>query len=96
MIFFKTAVYEMCIRDSIIAGSAKKMILSVPKGWTGRPTADRVKESLFNIVGNTLVDRRFLDIFSGTGNVGIEALSRGAAQCIFIEMCIRDRFYPPA
>ncbi len=69
----------------IIAGSAKKMILSVPKGWTGRPTADRVKESLFNIVGNTLVDRRFLDIFSGTGNVGIEALSRGAAQCIFIE-----------
>lgn len=69
----------------IIAGSAKKRVLSVPRGWTGRPTADRVKESLFNILGERVVESRFLDIFAGTGNVGIEALSRGARRAVFVE-----------
>lgn len=73
----------------IIAGSAKKRVLSVPRGWTGRPTADRVKESLFNILGQAVVNSRFLDIFAGTGNVGIEALSRGASRCVFIEQDAR-------
>jgi 16S rRNA (guanine(966)-N(2))-methyltransferase RsmD len=69
----------------VIAGSAKKRLLTVPRGWTGRPTADRVKEALFNILGDFVMDSVFLDIFAGTGNVGIEALSRGAARCVFIE-----------
>lgn len=69
----------------IIAGSAKKRLLKVPSGWTGRPTADRVKESLFNILGDSIIDCRFLDLFAGTGNIGIEALSRGAANAVFVE-----------
>ncbi len=69
----------------IIAGSAKKRLLKVPPGWKGRPTADRVKESIFNILGNLVIDSIFLDLFAGTGNVGIEALSRGARQAVFVE-----------
>lgn len=69
----------------VIAGKAKKRILHVPAGWTGRPTADRVKEALFNILGPAVVDGDFLDLFAGTGNVGIEALSRGVRRACFVE-----------
>lgn len=69
----------------VIAGKAKKRILHVPAGWTGRPTADRVKEALFNILGAAVVEGDFLDLFAGTGNVGIEALSRGARRACFVE-----------
>ncbi|MCL6478045.1 MAG: 16S rRNA (guanine(966)-N(2))-methyltransferase RsmD [Peptococcaceae bacterium] len=69
----------------IIAGSAKKRLLKVPPGWKGRPTSDRVKESLFNILGSRIIDSIFLDLFAGTGNVGIEALSRGALKTVFVE-----------
>lgn len=69
----------------IIAGSAKKRVLKVPSGWQGRPTADRVKESLFGILGELVVESVFLDLFAGTGNVGIEALSRGAVRAVFVE-----------
>lgn len=69
----------------IIAGVAKKRLLKVPSGWTGRPTADRVKESLFNILASSIIDCNFLDLFAGTGNVGIEALSRGARKAVFVE-----------
>ncbi|MFZ5596225.1 MAG: 16S rRNA (guanine(966)-N(2))-methyltransferase RsmD [Bacillota bacterium] len=69
----------------IIAGMAKKRLLKVPSGWTGRPTADRVKESLFSILGGFVPECRFLDLFAGTGNVGIEALSRGAGMAVFVE-----------
>ena len=69
----------------IIAGSAKRRQLKAPKGWNGRPTADRVKESLFNILGDLVVDSNFLDLFAGTGNIGMEALSRGARRVVFIE-----------
>ncbi len=69
----------------IIAGSAKKMLLTIPRGWTGRPTSDRVKEALFNIWGSEVENKIFLDIFSGTGNIGLEALSRGAALSFFAE-----------
>ncbi|MFZ5646508.1 MAG: 16S rRNA (guanine(966)-N(2))-methyltransferase RsmD [Bacillota bacterium] len=69
----------------VIAGIAKKRLLKVPSGWTGRPTADRVKESLFNILGSRVLDCVFLDLFAGTGNIGIEALSRGAKKAVFVE-----------
>ncbi len=69
----------------VIAGSAKKRLLKVPPGWKGRPTADRVKEAIFNILGNLVIDSNFLDLFAGTGNVGIEALSRGARRAVFVE-----------
>lgn len=69
----------------VIAGVAKKRHLKVPSGWTGRPTADRVKESLFNILGGKVLDCAFLDLFAGTGNIGIEALSRGAKLAVFVE-----------
>ena len=69
----------------IIAGKARgRKLRSVP-GDSTRPITDRAKESLFNILGGDLVDSSFLDLFAGTGSVGIEALSRGAAFVRFID-----------
>ena len=65
-------------RIRVISGSAKGRKLKPVPGDITRPITDRVKESLFNILGNDILDCRFLDLFSGTGAVGIEALSRGA------------------
>jgi 16S rRNA (guanine(966)-N(2))-methyltransferase RsmD len=59
--------------------------LKTRKGNETRPTADRVKESLFNILAGLLPGAHFLDVFAGNGGIGIEALSRGAATCVFIE-----------
>ncbi len=69
----------------IITGSAKGTKLKAPSGLDTRPTADRVKESVFNILGDIVVDARVLDIFAGTGNLGLEALSRGAESAIFVD-----------
>ncbi|AQS59467.1 16S rRNA (guanine(966)-N(2))-methyltransferase RsmD [Desulforamulus ferrireducens] len=69
----------------IIAGSARGRNLKSPKGMSTRPTSDRVREALFNIINPYLADCRFLDLFSGTGAVGIEALSRGAAKAVLVE-----------
>jgi 16S rRNA (guanine(966)-N(2))-methyltransferase RsmD len=69
----------------IITGSAKGTKLKSPNGMETRPTADRVKESLFNIMGNILVDADVLDLFAGTGNLGLEAVSRGASCAVFID-----------
>lgn len=69
----------------IIAGSARGTKLKTPPGSTTRPTADRVKESLFNIIGSKVIDADVLDIFAGTGALGLEALSRGASSAIFID-----------
>lgn len=69
----------------IITGLAKGTRLKAPKGMDTRPTADRVKESMFNILGDIVVDAKVLDLFGGTGNLGLEALSRGAAKAIFID-----------
>lgn len=55
-----------------------------------RPTSDRVKEALFNILGNSVPDCSFLDLFAGTGNIGIEALSRGAQGAIFVENNLKN------
>lgn len=70
----------------IITGSARGCRLKTPKGAdVTRPTADRVKESLFNILGQMVVGRKVLDIFAGTGNLGLEALSRGAESALFVD-----------
>ena len=69
----------------VISGAAKGRPLASVPGTSTRPITDRVKESLFNILGDAVIDARFLDLFAGTGGVGIEALSRGAARAVFVE-----------
>jgi 16S rRNA (guanine(966)-N(2))-methyltransferase RsmD len=69
----------------IISGTSKGKRLATPKGQALRPTSDRVKESIFNILGGVVEGKVVLDLFAGTGNLGIEALSRGAKRVIFIE-----------
>lgn len=69
----------------VISGSARKRRLKAPPGRDVRPTADRVKEALFNILVERIDGCLFLDLFAGTGGVGIEALSRGAEKAVFVE-----------
>lgn len=69
----------------IIAGEAKGKIIECRKGTDTRPTQDSIKESLFSIIMKDVPDSRFLDLFSGTGNIALEALSRGAKRAIMIE-----------
>jgi 16S rRNA (guanine(966)-N(2))-methyltransferase RsmD len=69
----------------VIGGSARGRRLKVPKGRAVRPTAARVKESLFNILPRDFSGMRVLDLFAGSGNVSIEALSRGAAKAVLID-----------
>jgi 16S rRNA (guanine(966)-N(2))-methyltransferase RsmD len=70
----------------IISGSARGIRLDSVPGDTTRPITDRVKEALFNIIGPDIIDSSFLDLFGGTGSVGIEALSRGAKKCLFLDL----------
>jgi 16S rRNA (guanine(966)-N(2))-methyltransferase RsmD len=70
----------------VVTGEAKGRKLKTPKTSGTRPIMDRVKTALFDILSNEVEDARFLDLFAGTGSVGIEALSRGAAHATFIEM----------
>ena len=74
----------------VIGGTAKGRRLLVPKGRSVRPTAARVKESLFNILPRDFSGRKVLDLFSGTGNVSIEALSRGAASALLIDASVKS------
>ena len=67
----------------VIAGKARRTLLKTPEGLETRPTTDRTKETLFNILNNYLPDCNFLDLFSGSGAIGIEALSRGARFAVF-------------
>lgn len=80
----------------VIAGTARRTQLKTLEGSDTRPTTDRLKETLFNMLQYQLADCCFLDLFGGSGGIGIEALSRGAAFCVFAEQnpaaaaCIRD------
>ena len=80
----------------MIAGSAKRLQLKTLDGMDTRPTTDRIKETLFNMLSPYLYDCIFLDLFAGSGGIGIEALSRGAMEAVFVEKnpkamaCIRE------
>ncbi len=69
----------------IVAGSARGRKLISPEGMDVRPTTDKVKESLFNIIQFEVPDARVLDLFAGTGQLGLEALSRGAREAVFVD-----------
>ena len=69
----------------VIAGSAKRLHLKTVDGLDTRPTTDRIKETLFNMITPYLYDCSFLDLFAGSGGIGIEALSRGAKEAVFVE-----------
>ena len=69
----------------VIAGRARSLPLLTPEGLDTRPTTDRIRETLFNIIQPRLADSRFLDLFAGSGAIGIEALSRGAREAVFVE-----------
>jgi 16S rRNA (guanine966-N2)-methyltransferase len=69
----------------VIAGEAKGRRLKMVRGSSTRPVGERVKEALFSILGDLVVEARVLDLFAGTGSVGIEALSRGASFALFVE-----------
>lgn len=69
----------------VITGTARGRKLEAPKGRSTRPTTDRVKESIFNIIQFDIEGRRVLDLFAGSGQMGIECLSRGAESCVFVE-----------
>ena len=80
----------------VIAGSARRLLLKAPEGRDTRPTTDRIKETLFNMLQPVLPGAVFVDLFSGSGAIGIEALSRGAKRAYFVEnapkalQCIRE------
>lgn len=69
----------------VITGSARGRKLKTPEGMDIRPTTDNVKESVFNIIQFDIEGRRVLDLFAGTGQLGIECLSRGAASAVFVD-----------
>lgn len=69
----------------VITGKARGVQLKTPEGMTTRPTADRVKEALFSIIQFEIPGARVLDLFGGTGQLGIEALSRGARSAVFVD-----------
>jgi 16S rRNA (guanine966-N2)-methyltransferase len=69
----------------IIAGTYKGRRLFAPKGVAVRPTADRVKEAVFSALGQAVTGARVLDLFAGSGGLGLEALSRGAARVVFVD-----------
>lgn len=69
----------------VIAGKFRSRLLKSPKGLALRPTSDRLRETLFNVLADRIPDSCFVDVFAGTGAVGIEALSRGAREVTFVE-----------
>ncbi len=69
----------------VVSGICRGRMLKVPRGWKGRPTNDRVKEALFDMLGGRVSESCFLDLYAGTGNVGIEAVSRGARRVCFVD-----------
>lgn len=80
----------------VIAGTARSLPLKCPEGLSTRPTTDRIKETLFNMLQADIAGSVFVDLFAGSGGIGIEALSRGAEKCYFVEndakamKCVQD------
>lgn len=80
----------------VIAGKARSLRLKTPEGMDTRPTTDRIKETLFNMIQGEIPGCIFIDLFAGSGGIGIEALSRGASHAYFVEngkeaiSCIQD------
>ena len=83
----------------VIAGKARSLPLKAPEGLDTRPTTDRIKETLFNILQTRIPCNIFIDLCSGSGSIGIEAISRGARKCYFVEnnkdaaKCITDNLH---
>lgn len=73
------------IRMRVTAGTLKNRKIKSREGRETRPTLERIKEAIFSIIGDKVVDAKFLDLYSGTGNIAIEALSRGAKRAVMIE-----------
>ncbi|MCR5624280.1 MAG: 16S rRNA (guanine(966)-N(2))-methyltransferase RsmD [Lachnospiraceae bacterium] len=69
----------------VIAGSARRLKLITPEGLHTRPTSDKIKETLFNIIQGDLPEAKFLDLFAGSGGIAIEALSRGASRAVIVD-----------
>lgn len=78
-------IWRKWARMRVIAGTYRSRILKSLKGLALRPTSDRLRQTLFNVLGPAVAGSRFLDLFAGTGAIGIEALSRGAAEVVFVE-----------
>ena len=74
----------------ITSGEFRGRVISAPPGEDVRPTQDRVREALFSMLGECVRGATFLDLFAGTGAVGLEAVSRGAAKAVFVEMSPRS------
>ena len=80
----------------VIAGKARRLLLKTVPGSSTRPTTDKIKETLFNVLQGDVPGCTFLDLFAGSGAIGIEALSRGAVRAVFVENdrkacgCIRE------
>lgn len=80
----------------VISGKARSLRLKTVEGMDTRPTQDRIKETLFNMIQHEIAGAEFLDLFAGSGAIGIEALSRGCRSAVFVEKnkkaaaCIRD------
>ena len=74
----------------VISGTARGKRLKAPRGTDTRPITDMIKEALFNVIGDNIVGASLLDLFAGSGSVGIEALSRGAQMVIFIDNHIKS------
>jgi len=72
----------------IVAGTFRGRRLHAPKGREIRPTSDRVREAIFSIIGPAVVAARVLDLFAGTGALGLEALSRGATEAVFVDQSV--------
>ena len=73
----------------VVAGTHRGRLLVAPRGDATRPTSDRVREALFSVLGPSVQDARVLDLFAGSGALGIEALSRGAASAVFVDRAPR-------
>jgi 16S rRNA (guanine966-N2)-methyltransferase len=85
MIELQTALSHFWRVMRIISGKNKRKQISAPPGLNTRPTSDRIRENIFNIISTELVGANVLDLFAGSGALGLESLSRGAAFCHFIE-----------